>query len=142
MKVPETFKIRLQGTFSKGVYSKDLMLHLIGSLGADGCTYKSVEFYGDTVTDLSISERMTMTNLAMEMGVKCAFVPPDIKTREYLRGRPHERAVMEVHADSDAEYSRDLSVDVSKLEPMVACPHEVENTKPIGQVAGTRIDQV
>src|SRR2546426_256594 len=142
MKVPETYKIRLNGNFSKGVYSKDLMLHLIGSLGADGCTYKSVEFYGDTVQDLSISERMTMTNLAMEMGVKCAFVPADAKTREYLADRIKGRPYVEVHADVDAVYSKELDVDVSKLEPMVACPHEVANTKPIGAVAGTRIDQV
>jgi homoaconitate hydratase family protein len=142
MKVPETYKIVLRGKFASGVYSKDLMLYLIGSLGADGCNYKSVEFYGDTIDDLSISERMTMTNLAMEMGVKCAFVPPDAKTREYLAGRLKDRAYEEVHADADAVYSREIDVDVSKLEPMVACPHEVENTKPIGAVAGTHIDQV
>ena len=142
MKVPETHKIRLDGHFPKGVYAKDLMLHLIGGLGADGCTYKSVEFYGDLAGNLSVSERMTMTNLAMEMGVKCAFVPPDEKTRDYLRGRLTERSYEEVHADPDAVYSKQIEVDVSKLEPMVACPHEAENTKPIGLVAGTRIDQV
>jgi homoaconitate hydratase family protein len=142
MKVPESTRIVLRGKFSKGVYSKDLMLHLIGSLGADGCNYKSVEFYGDTVQDLSISERMTITNLAMEMGVKCAFVPPDAKTREYLSGRLKNRPYQELHADADAVYSKELDVDVSKLEPMVACPHEVENTKPIAEVAGTHIDQV
>src|SRR5439155_1209371 len=91
MKVPETYKIVLREKFPRGVYSKDLMLHLIGTLGADGCTYKSVEFYGGTIDDLSVSERMTMTNLAMEMGVKCAFVPPDAKTREYLAGRLKDR---------------------------------------------------
>src|SRR5262244_1888011 len=139
MKVPESYKVVLQGKFSRGVYSKDLMLHLIGSLGADGCNYKSVEFYGDTIDDLSISERMTMTNLAMEMGVKCAFVPPDAKTREYLKDRMKERSYLEVHADVDARYTREVEVDVTTLEPMVACPHEVENTKPIGEVTGTRI---
>jgi len=142
MKVPESYRIVLRGKFSKGVYSKDLMLHLIGSLGADGCNYKSVEFYGDTIDDLSISERMTMTNLAMEMGVKCAFVPPDAKTREYLASRLKERTYTEVHADADALYGKEMDVDVSKLEPIVACPHEVENTKPVGEVAGTHIDQV
>jgi homoaconitate hydratase family protein len=141
MKVPETYKITLRSNFSKGVYSKDLMLHLIGTLGADGCTYKSLEFYGDTTHDLSVSERMTMANLAMEMGVKCAFVPPDEKTREYLAGRVQE-TYQEVHADADATYAKELDVDVSGLQPMVACPHEVENTKPIQEVAGTHIDQV
>ena len=142
MKVPETYRIRLNGRFSSGVFSKDLMLHLIGSLGADGCTYKSVEFYGDLVSNLSVSERMTMTNLAMEMGVKCAFVPPDERTRDYLRERMTDRAYVETAADPDAVYAKEIEVDVSSLEPMVACPHEVENTKPIGDVAGTHIDQV
>jgi len=142
MKVPDTYRIRLEGTFREGVYSKDLMLHLIGTLGADGCTYKSVEFYGDLIADLSVSERMTMTNLAMEMGVKCAFVPPDAKTREYLEGRLKNRAYQEIHADSDAVYSREIAVDLDKLGPMIACPHEVENTRPIEDVVGTHIDQV
>ncbi|HYR83285.1 MAG TPA: 3-isopropylmalate dehydratase large subunit [Terriglobia bacterium] len=142
MKVPDTYKIGLHGSFSRGVYSKDLMLHLIGSLGADGCTYKSVEFYGSTISDLSVSERMTMTNLAMEMGVKCAFVPPDVRTREYLHDRIKERAYQEIQADPDAVYSKEIDVDLSMLEPMVACPHEVENTRPVGNVIGTHIDQV
>jgi 3-isopropylmalate/(R)-2-methylmalate dehydratase large subunit len=119
MKVPETYRIRL-----------------------DGCTYKSVEFYGAMIADLSVSERMTMTNLAMEMGVKCAFVPPDEKTREYLEGRLKDRPYKELHADSDAVYSREIVVDLDKLGPMIACPHEVENTKPIEDVVGTHIDQV
>jgi 3-isopropylmalate/(R)-2-methylmalate dehydratase large subunit len=142
MKVPDTYRIRLNGTFRNGVYSKDLMLHLIGTMGADGCTYKSVEFYGDMIAGLSVSERMTMTNLAMEMGVKCAFVPPDAKTREYLEGRLKDRPYQEIHADSDAAYSREIVVDLGKLGPMIACPHEVENTKPIEDVVGTHIDQV
>jgi 3-isopropylmalate/(R)-2-methylmalate dehydratase large subunit len=142
MKVPESIRITLQGGFGVGVYSKDLMLHLIGKLGADGCTYNSVEFYGDTVAELSVSERMTIANLAMEMGVKCAFLPPDGKTAEYLKGRlPDWSRYHEVHADPDARYERRIEVDLAQLEPMVACPHEVQNTKPIGEVVGTHIDQ-
>jgi len=145
LKVPASIRIVLNGRFPAGVYSKDLMLHLIGTLGADGCGYKSVEFYGGSVSGLSVSERMTMTNLAMEMGVKCAFVPPDEKTAEYLKGRLQDpsryRAELAV-ADPDAVNERDIDVDISRLEPMVACPHEVENTKPIGEVIGTHIDQV
>jgi 3-isopropylmalate/(R)-2-methylmalate dehydratase large subunit len=142
MKVPDTYRIRLNGTFRKGVYSKDLMLHLIGTMGADGCTYKSVEFYGDMIPGLSVSERMTMTNLAMEMGVKCAFVPPDAKTREYLQGRLKNRPYQEVYSDPDAVFSKEIVVDLARLGPMIACPHEVENTKPIEDVIGTHIDQV
>jgi 3-isopropylmalate/(R)-2-methylmalate dehydratase large subunit len=141
MKVPDSFRVGINGAFPAGVYSKDLMLHLIGSLGADGCNYKSVEFYSSG-SDLSISERMTMANLAMEMGVKCAFVPPDAKTEEYLRGRAQDFSrYRPVHADADAVYEKEIAVDLGRLEPMVACPHEVENTKPVREVAGTRIDQ-
>jgi 3-isopropylmalate/(R)-2-methylmalate dehydratase large subunit len=142
MKVPDTYRIQLNGKFGEGVYSKDLMLYLIGKLGADGCTYKSVEFYGDTIAKLSVSERMTMTNLAMEMGVKCAFVPPDAKTREYLKDRLKDRPYSEIHSDPDAVFSREIVVDLEALGPMIACPHEVENTKPVEDVAGTRINQV
>ena len=142
MKVPESVRITLDGRFSAGVYSKDLMLYLIGRLGADGCNYKSVEFYGNAIPALSVSERMTMANLAMEMGVKCAFVPPDLKTAEYLQARLTDtRPYRPVYADTDAVYLEQVDVNLAQLEPMVACPHEVENTKPIGEVAGTHIDQ-
>jgi 3-isopropylmalate/(R)-2-methylmalate dehydratase large subunit len=142
MKVPQTTRIRLSGRFGKGVFAKDLMLHLIGELGADGCTYDSVEFYGDHVRDLSVSERMTMTNLAMEMGVKCAFVPPDERTEEYLSGRLQSRAYTGIASDADAAFARTIDLDLATLAPMVACPHEVENTRPVDEVAGTRLDQV
>src|SRR5690242_21024993 len=90
---------------------------------------------------MSISERMTMANLAMEMGVKCVFVPPDEKTAEYLRGRLDDARYRPVYADPGAVYEREVRVNLPELEPMVACPHEVENTKPIGEVAGAHIDQ-
>jgi 3-isopropylmalate/(R)-2-methylmalate dehydratase large subunit len=142
MKVPESIRISLQGRFPAGVYAKDLMLRLIGQLGADGCTYNSVEFCGGAVSELSISERMTMANLAMEMGVKCVFLPPDEKTADYLRGRLTDGTRYQpVYADPDAAYVREIAVDLAHSQPMVACPHEVENTKPIGEVLGTHIDQ-
>ena len=142
MKVPESFRITLDGRFAPGIFSKDLMLHLIGTLGADGCSYKSVEFYGTAIPGLSISERMTMANLAMEMGVKCVFLPPDGTTEEYLRGRlENPSRYRPVLADPDAVYEKEIAVDLAKLEPMVACPHEVQNTKPVREVLGTRIDQ-
>ena len=142
LKVPQSVRIVLNGRYAQGVCSKDLMLYLIGKLGADGCSYKSVEFYGDAVPVLSISERMTVANLAMEMGVKCVFVPPDEKTAEYLLGRlPDAARYQPVYADLDALYEQEIPVNLAQLEPMVACPHEVENTKPIREVAGTHIDQ-
>ena len=142
MKIPESVKITLDGWFPQGVYSKDLMLHLIGKLGADGCSYKSVEFYGSAIGRLTISERMTIANLAMEMGVKCVFLPPDEKTAEYVKPRLEDVSrYREIHADADAVYQQHIDVDLSRLQPMVACPHEVENTKPVDDVLGTHIDQ-
>ena len=142
MKVPTSIKFVLNGKFNPGVSAKDLMLYLIGKLGADGCGYKSAEFYGDAMPDMSISERMTIANLAMEMGSKCVFVPPDAKTAQYLEGRLKDFSQYQpVYADADATYEQELTVALSELEPMIACPHQVENTKPIGEVVGTRIDQ-
>jgi homoaconitate hydratase family protein len=142
MKVPTTIKFVLNGRFNAAVSAKDLMLYLIGRLGADGCGYKSAEFYGDAIPDMSLSERMTIANLAMEMGSKCVFVPPDARTAEYLRGRLEDfGAYKPVYADADATYEQEIKVSLAELEPMVACPHQVENTKPVGEVVGTRIDQ-
>jgi len=118
------------------------MLHLIGTLGADGCGYKSVEFYGSALPDMSVSERMTMANLAMEMGSKCVFIPPDEKTREWLLPRLSDPADYKpVTADENAVYEQSIEVNLAELTPMVACPHQVENTKPVTEVLGTRIDQ-
>jgi homoaconitate hydratase family protein len=142
LKVPSTIKLTLSKRFAPGVSAKDLMLYLIGTLGADGAGYKSVEFYGSALADMSISERMTMANLAMEMGSKCVFVPPDEKTREWLLPRLKDPASYQpVFADSDAVYEQSLDIDLSTLVPMVSCPHQVENTKPVTEVVGTRIDQ-
>jgi homoaconitate hydratase family protein len=142
MKVPTTIKLTLEGRFAPGVSAKDLMLHLIGKLGADGCGYKSVEFHGSALPEMSISERMTMANLAMEMGSKCVFIPPDAKTQEWLLPRLKDPASYKpVYADNDAIYEQDIRLNLSELTPMVACPHQVENTKPVTEVLGTRIDQ-
>jgi 3-isopropylmalate/(R)-2-methylmalate dehydratase large subunit len=142
MKVPSSIRLVLNGAFLPAVSAKDLMLYLIGDLGADGCGYKSAEFYGDAIPQMSVSERMTVANMAMEMGSKCVFIPPDAATREYLANHGLDPAAYQpVYADADAVYERELSIDLSKLEPMVACPHQVENTKPISAVVGTRIDQ-
>jgi homoaconitate hydratase family protein len=142
MKVPTTIKLTLSGRFAAGVSAKDLMLHLIGTLGADGCGYKSVEFYGSALPQMSVSERMTMANLAMEMGSKCVFIPPDEKTREWLLPRLKDSSTYKpVSADKDAVYEQSLDIELATLTPMVACPHQVENTKPVTEVLGTRIDQ-
>lgn len=143
MRVPESLYIEITGPLAPGTSAKDVMLKLIGDLGADGATYCSVEFHGDYVRGLSLSERMTLCNLAMEMGAKFAYVPPDDLTRQYLA----ERGVTpdqyeEVFPDPDATYQQRVALDGRGLEPQIACPHTVDNVHPISQVAGTRVDQV
>jgi 3-isopropylmalate/(R)-2-methylmalate dehydratase large subunit len=143
MRVPASLRVDIEGTMAPGTTPKDLMLRLIGELTADGATYLSVEFHGGYVRRLSVSERMTLCNLAMEAGAKNAFVPPDDVTRAYLAERgvgPDGYA--EVHPDPGAEYLRRIEVDASGLVPMVSCPHTVDTVRPIDQVAGTRVDQV
>jgi 3-isopropylmalate/(R)-2-methylmalate dehydratase large subunit len=143
MRVPASLRVEIEGAMAPGVTAKDLMLRLIGDLTADAATYLSVEFHGGYVRGLSVSERMTLCNLAMELGAKNAFVPPDDVTRAYLA----ERGVgpgdyREVHPDEDAAYERIVHVDASALEPMVSCPHTVDTVRPLREVAGSRVDQV
>ncbi|MDR7600977.1 MAG: aconitase/3-isopropylmalate dehydratase large subunit family protein [Armatimonadota bacterium] len=143
MRVPESIQVAIEGPLAPGCSAKDVMLRLIGDLTADGATYCSVEFTGSYVRGLSISERMTLCNLAMELGAKCAYVPPDDVTREYLAARGvYPDQYEEVFPDPDAHYRRVVSVDGRDLVPQVACPHTVDNVKPVTEVAGTRVDQV
>ena len=132
MRVPASLRVEIEGTFAPGVTAKDLMLRLIGDLTADGATYLSVEFHGGHVRGLSVSERMTLCNLAMELGAKNAYVPPDATTREYLaeRGVPPGE-YREVHPGPDAAYERVVEVDAAALEPMVSCPHTVDTVRPL-----------
>ena len=143
MRVPESIRVRLSGALSSGVYPKDLMLKLIGDMTADGATYYSVEFEGSLTRSLSISERMTLCNLAMELGCKNAYVQPDERTYEYLAKAgardPTSNALL---PDEGADYASTIDVDVSMLEPQVACPHTVDNVRSVSSVAGTHIDQV
>lgn len=143
MKVPESMRIEVTGPLPDGVYPKDVMLKLIGDLTADGATYLSVEFHGSWVSSLSTSERMTLCNLAMEMGAKNAFVPPDAETERYLRKHGVDMATVDpILPDPDAEYSQRVDLDGSRLEPQIAVPHQVDNVVPISEVAGTKVDQV
>ncbi|HWK54110.1 MAG TPA: aconitase/3-isopropylmalate dehydratase large subunit family protein [Hyphomicrobiales bacterium] len=143
MRVPESIQVNLQGSFPPWVSAKDLMLKLIGELTADGATYCSMEFDGELVANLSISERMTLCNLAMELGTKNAYVRPDDKTFEYLTKAgvvdPYRNLLL---PDPGATYLKVLDIRVDALEPQVSCPHEVDNVKPISAVVGTHLDQV
>jgi 3-isopropylmalate/(R)-2-methylmalate dehydratase large subunit len=143
MKVPESLKVVIKGPLGRGVSSKDVMLKLIGDLTADGATYYSVEFHGSYIEGLSISDRMTLCNLAMELGAKNGFVRPDEVTRGYLAERGvGQDQYSEVHPDNDAVYIKSATIDGPSLTPQIACPHQVDNVKPIEQVAGTKVNQV
>jgi 3-isopropylmalate/(R)-2-methylmalate dehydratase large subunit len=143
MKVPESIKVEVDGPLARGTYPKDVMLKLIGDVGADGATYCSVEFHGTYVEQMSVSERMTLCNLAMEMGAKNAFVPPDENTLSYLDDAGADRASYDVLLpDPDAQYRQVERVAGDTLLPQVAVPHTVDNVVGVDQVAGTKVDQV
>lgn len=140
LRVPTSFKIVVKGHMPARVSAKDLILHIIGDLRADGADYRSVEFTGPAIAEMSIASRMILCNMAAEMGAKNGVVEPDDKTREWLKGRvthPYE----EVHADPDAVYERVIEYDVTNLAPQVAKPHTVDNVVPVTEVVGTPINQ-
>lgn len=140
LRVPESLKILVHGKLNPGVTSKDLALRVIGDLGADGGLYMSVEWHGDAIEALDLSQRAVLPNIAAEMGAKNCYIPPDQKTFAYLEGRAR-RAYEPVYPDPDAHYARVVEYDASTLEPMIACPHTVDNVKPLSDVAGIHIDQ-
>lgn len=143
VKVPESVRVDISGTLPVGTYAKDVMLKLVGDLGADGLTYCSVEFDGSYVEATSVSERMTFCNLAMEMGAKNAYVRPDATTERYLSDvglSPDEYEVL--LPDPGAEYRQTVDLDGSSLEPQIAVPHTVDNVVGVREVAGTKLNQV
>ena len=141
LKVPQSFKIEITGKFPKGVSTKDLILHIIGTIGADGALYKSVEFTGETVRNMSIGDRLILANMAAEMGAKNGYIAPDEKTRKFLEGRTDEK-YEEIFPDEDAEYEKVLKFDVSKLDPTLAKPHTVDNMAKIDELKGLKVNQV
>jgi homoaconitate hydratase family protein len=140
LNVPETIKINLIGKLKDGVYSKDVILNIIGKMTASGAIYKTIEFYGEIIKDFSISDRMTLCNMVVEMGAKTGIVPPDDKTLNYLRDR-QQQSFDPVYADSGAEYIQELTFDLSDLQPQVACPHNVDNVKDISTISDIKVDQ-
>jgi 3-isopropylmalate/(R)-2-methylmalate dehydratase large subunit len=141
-KVPQAIKIDVSGKFQKYVTPKDLVLNVIGKLGVDGAIYKTTEFTGPTIKAMSIAGRMTICNMAVEMGAKNGIIEPDQTTKEFLQDRvktlPDFAALK---SDKDAAYERSLEVDVSKMEPQIACPSSVDNVKPISEVGDVIVDQ-
>lgn len=152
-KVPETIKIILKGKSGKGVYSKDVILYIIGALGADYATYKAVEFSGEYIKGLSMDGRFTIANMSIEMGAKAGLFEPDEKTYKWLKKHKmngeapnHELCSgtghgLRLKSDKDAVYSEVLEFDVSKIVPQVAKPHTVDNVVPINKLKNTKIDQ-
>jgi homoaconitate hydratase family protein len=139
-RIPESIKITLKGKLPKGIVSKDIILHIIGDIGADGASYKSVEFFGDPIANLSIDARMTIANMSIEMGAKNCFMEPNKKVLEWLKPRAR-KAFDVIQSDSHANYEDELVYDISRLEPQVACPHQVDHVKPVSQVTGIKIHQ-
>lgn len=141
-RVPESFKIEVSGGFPKWVVAKDLILHLIGVLGTDGATYKALEFSGETVTNMTISQRLTIANMAVEAGAKVGLFPSDDVTRRYLLARGRASKYRPLGPDADASYERRIAINVAQLEPLVAMPHSVDNIAPARMLVGTRIHQI
>ena len=140
LRVPETIAVRLTGMFGPGVFAKDAILEVVRILGADGANYQAVEFLGEAVERMTQSERFTLCSMAIEMGAKAGLVAPDATTAEYLRTRTERN--FDFVAPRDPRYSREIVLDVSTLEPRIACPPDVDNVRPLREVAGLRIDQI
>ena len=142
LRVPETFRIVVSGAFADGVEAKDLMLTLIGSLGADGATYKALEFGGPGIDALPMPGRFTLSNMAVEAGAKCGLMPSDQATRAYLAAQGREEDWRPLAADAGAACERVVELDAAAIVPTVARPHTVDNTAAAAELAGTRVDQV
>ncbi|MFN3705009.1 MAG: 3-isopropylmalate dehydratase large subunit [Thermoflexales bacterium] len=150
LRVPESIRITFTGKLPFGVTAKDFCLKLIGDLGQDGGLYAAVEFHGDGITALSLESRMVIPNMMAEFGAKTAYLPPDEAVFHYLAERRARRGepisvealrAMALYPDPDATYLAEYTYDASQLQPMVACPHRVDNVVPLSQVRGTRVHQ-
>lgn len=141
VKVPETIKVNITGKFPENVMAKDIILRLIGDLGADGATYKALEFSGDTVDNMSVASRMSMSNMAIEAGAKCALFTPDEKTAQYCEITLTDKE-KDLVGDDDAVYCRTINYKAEDFVPVMACPSNVDNVKPVSELEGTKIDQV
>lgn len=142
LKVPESIKIVVSGNFRKGISVKDLILYLIGLIGADGATYQALEFSGDTVDNMTMSQRLTIANMAVEAGAKVGLFAADKVTRDYLIAQGRGDDYQPLSPDADATYEKTIDIDAASLEPMVAQPHTVDNTAPARELKGTKIQQV
>ncbi|MDD5382280.1 MAG: 3-isopropylmalate dehydratase large subunit [Candidatus Margulisbacteria bacterium] len=139
-KVPETMKVIYKGKLPKGIYSKDLILNLIGKIGSDGATYMALEIEGDAIDAMSVDARFTISNMAIECGAKAGLMKADSKVLDWVKQHSKRKPNPQT-ADKDARYAKVVEIDVAKLEPQIAKPHAVDNTCPISEVLGTPIQQ-
>ena len=142
LRVPESISVRLSGRFPTGVYAKDLIIYLIGRIGADGATYRALEFGGDTISAMIVPERLTVSNMAVEAGAKVGLFPADEMTRDYMAKQGRVSDYRPLSPDQSAIYEDTIEVNVTELEPMVSKPHTVDNTAPARELKGTEIQQV
>ena len=142
LKVPATYKVVVNGKFRPGVCSKDLMLYFIGMIGADGATYKALEFHGDTIENMSMSERFTLANMAVEAGAKCGLFIADDKTKAFLEERGRGDKFRQILPDSDAEYERVIEINAEDIPNTVSCPHTVDNTCDVKELKDIKVNQV
>lgn len=142
LKVPATIRAQWTGTLPAGVMAKDLALATIGAIGHDGATYKTVEFTGEAISALNMDERLCIANMAVEMGAKAGLMEADGVTEAYLRAIGVTDFGAGVKSDPDAAFQQTLTWDAGALEPMAACPHNVDNVRPVREVAGTEVEQI
>ncbi|MBD3254294.1 MAG: homoaconitate hydratase family protein [Candidatus Lokiarchaeota archaeon] len=141
-KVPETIKVTYSGNLQKGVYSKDLMLKLIGLIGANGANYKAIEFSGDTILRMKQEQRFVFSNMAVEAGAKTGIIETDDNTSLYLKKQNRENDYAHIFSDPNALFEKNIEIDSSETEPQVACPHTVDNVKGVSDLKEVKVDQV
>jgi 3-isopropylmalate/(R)-2-methylmalate dehydratase large subunit len=143
VEVPATIKVNVSGTFAPFVGAKDLILHLIGKLTAQGANFRVLEFHGETIKTMPTSGRLVLCNMSVEAGATSGIVPADEETIRYLRNEAEVVDPIEpVLPDLDATYDRVVNIDVTELDPQIACPHTVDNVKPVERVVGTKVNQI
>jgi len=140
-RVPESFLVELNGVFPRGVYAKDLVLYLIGQIGADGANYKALEFGGEASARITMSQRLTIANMVVEAGAKAGLFPADKITQDFLIEHGRGDNYKPLYPDAEANYEQVIPVNLNQLEPMLSLPHAVDNVRPVAQVKGVKIQQ-
>jgi 3-isopropylmalate/(R)-2-methylmalate dehydratase large subunit len=141
-RVPDTIRVVVKGKLPIGVYGKDIILHLIGRIGAAGATYKALEYAGDTIDNLDMAGRMTIANMAVEAGAKVGLFPSDEVTRNWLNRMERPQDYRKLFPDPDAVYEKTVIINAKELKPTIACPHQVDNIKIIDEIGDVKVDQV